>query len=422
MSIQVASRSKLRNLLIVSPFGMDADDQRQRFEMILDVYKYIISQASPEKYAHKRPRLRLPVVPSDTIRELVRTAKNLFAAEPNTLKVSLPVTVIGDLHGHILDLFRILGELGFPPDRKYLFLGDFIDRGDFSTETITIILLLKVLYPEHVFLIRGNHEFAEACVDHSSFFSELYSLYTSDSLKSEFFEMFSFMPLAANVEDYALAVHGGIGPSLFLATHLNSLRRPLEKFEPKLLEELLWSDPSNEVPDLGPSTRGLGCVFGVNTAKSFLSRNDFSILVRGHQCVNEGVSLSLDCRVITVFSASNYCGDCCNNAGALVLLPGPTYEKCIFEPLPYLHRYGATYVRLDLLHAEATHLKSKKLTMQDKSAPTTQSMISVSHSPQKGSGDMGRGASTSRTPGRIIRPMRPKLSSRLRYSTPQRHK
>ena len=397
---------------------MDEEGQRQRFEMVLDVYKYVISQARPEKYAHKRPRLRLPVVPSEIIRYLIRAAQKIFAAEPNILKVSMPVTVVGDLHGHILDLFRILSEVGYPPETRYLFLGDFVDRGEFSTETITIILLLKVLYPEHVFLIRGNHEFAEACVDHSSFFSELYSLYGNDSLKNDFLEMFSFLPLAADVDGYALAVHGGIGPSLFLATQLNSLRRPLVQFQPKMLEEMLWSDPSNEVTDLGPSTRGLGNLFGVNVAKSFLTRNNYSLLVRAHQCVNEGVSMGLDCKVITVFSASNYCGDCCNNAGVLRLLPGPTYEKRVFEPLPYLRRYGATYGRLDLLHEEANHLKSKKLATPDKLSQVTQSMITVSRVTRKADSDVSLVANTSRTPGRIIRPLRPRANSRLRFATP----
>lgn len=74
------------------------------------------------------------------------------------LRLANPLVVVGDIHGQFFDLVNIFEKFGSPPHTHYLFLGDYVDRGKFCIEVMTLILMLKVSYPESLHLLRGNHE------------------------------------------------------------------------------------------------------------------------------------------------------------------------------------------------------------------------------------------------------------------------
>lgn len=331
-------------------------------EEVLQIYEEIIARSVNFASATQgKSKFRLPILPFQTFNTILTKSKEIFSEEPIILQLQAPIYAIGDLHGHIFDLFRILYTIGtpytiktnsksnkverVPTDKKFLFLGDIVDRGEFSTETLSLILLLKVLYPENIFIIRGNHEFSEI-PDHQDFYSELSSLYSNPSIVQTIFETFSEIPLAASIESngakFALCVHGGIGPSIYNDIQTNSLQRPIYSFvNNDLLTEILWSDPTSDstVLHYAPSHRGLGKHFGLEAIKSFLQRTEYSILVRGHQCVMNGYECHLGFKVITVFSASNYCGDSGNKSAVMLIKEGETYSHQNFEPLRYIHRY-----------------------------------------------------------------------------------
>jgi serine/threonine-protein phosphatase PP1 catalytic subunit len=96
----------------------------------------------------------------EEIRELCIKARNVFLSQMPLLELDAPIKVCGDIHGQYHDLLRLFEYGGFPPEANYLFLGDYVDRGRQSIETICLLLAFKVRYPENFFILRGNHECA----------------------------------------------------------------------------------------------------------------------------------------------------------------------------------------------------------------------------------------------------------------------
>lgn len=225
------------------------------------------------------------------------------------------------MHGQYRDLLRIFEECGggFPGSRsssKYLFLGDYVDRGDHSIETACLLLAYKVRYPEHVFLLRGNHECASVNRIYG-FYDECKRRY-SVRLWRAFTDCFNCLPVAALVDGRILCVHGGISPHLRSLDQIRALPRPADVPDAGLLCDLLWSDPSAAAAGWAPNhDRGVSCTFGADVLADFLRRHDLDLLCRAHQVVEDGYEFFGDRRLVTVFSAPNYCGEF-DNAGAMM--------------------------------------------------------------------------------------------------------
>lgn len=282
-------------------------------------------------------KLSLPVVPLPLLSMILAEAGRLFGEEPMVLDVTGDVVIVGDLHGHLLDLFRILKSFGSPSKQTYLFLGDLVDRGEFSIETLTLILLMKCLWPERIFLIRGNHEFTQmwrSC----GFINELVTLYGNDGMVQDIIRALAYVPVAARVNSVNLCVHGGIGPDFTHVSQLESIRRPVYEFYEEPLMSLLWSDPDDKCDGYRPSTRGSGFLFGAPETEKFLKDNNLELLVRGHQCTDDGCEFMFNDRLVTVFSCSNYCGLAGNKAGVLLLKADGTREAVRLEALEYFRR------------------------------------------------------------------------------------
>ena len=317
-----------------------------------------------QEYTSQKSKLVLPFIPRDILVEILDFVSHIFAEEPNILQISGECIIIGDLHGQILDLFRIIRRFGLPPLNSYLFLGDLVDRGEFSTETTTFVFLLKILFPKNIFIIRGNHEFYSLC-DKCGFTEELSSIYSGSisQVVSAFTNAFSFLPFAAllkgdSVTPPTLCVHGGIGPGFRYLNLLNSFSRPILDYNDDIICSLVWSDPSTSQNGFAPSLRNTGYLFGYQSLSDFLSNNHLLLMIRGHECVAEGVSIQLNRRLITVFSASNYCG-LCENKGGVLLHHGPKFEQndaCTFPPIKSPHRKDVIF----LIYDKGNFLLSKK--------------------------------------------------------------
>lgn len=311
------------------------------FRPIWKFYQEVI-QVDPNDYAHKRVTLKLPNIPILLLRKLINDIIPVFQSEPIVLQISSPVVVVGDLHGHILDLFRIFKDRHPPPETKYVFLGDYVDRGPFSLETITLLFILKILYPKHIYLIRGNHEFKEICSS-SGFFKEIFQVYQEYSLCDLFEEAFSYLPLAAIIDHSAICVHGGLGPTLTNINDIFSISRPFTEFPDGLITDLLWSDPSEGKISFKMSSRGSGYCFGSEPLSNFLASTNLSIMIRGHQCVMDGIQYMFSGQLITVFSASNYCGNTGNKAG-IYIIKGQDRIVKTYSPMPLLIREDALFI------------------------------------------------------------------------------
>ena len=274
------------------------------------------------KYATKKEKLKLPVFTEEIVTQILQKTTEIFKTEDSMLSVQSPVFVVGDLHGNLVDLLTILKSNGSPPWTRYVFLGDLIDRGEFSIETILFIYLLKICFPKDVFIIRGNHEISGVCIKFG-FKREIAKKYTSQTLFKTFCTTFSYTPFAALIDSHILCIHGGIGPFVKSIKAIANVKRPVTRLHAKQAPfDILWSDPNNNcITDYEKSPRGYGHLFGKEHCIEFEKNNGLSLIIRGHEVALNGVNYGFDGRIITVFSASNYClmG---NDGGIVEVLPG----------------------------------------------------------------------------------------------------
>lgn len=256
-------------------------------------------------------------IPTPDVLFLIHSAKMVFEAEPSLLELKPPLNICGDIHGQYSDLLRLF-ELDNPiPSSRYLFLGDYVDRGSQSLEVICLLLALKLRYPDNVYMLRGNHECREM--------TELYGFAAECITKQnkivyiEFCQLFERLPIAAIISNRIFCVHGGLSPQLESVSQIKSITRPINVPETGLLADLLWSDPDKSTREWGPSERGVTYVWGLNPAKRFLAKSKFSVLVRAHQCAMQGIEFpfSPDRSVITVFSAPAYVNEFKNKGAVL---------------------------------------------------------------------------------------------------------
>lgn len=237
----------------------------------------------------------------------------ILEKEPSLLRLEPPINVCGDIHGQYLDLLRVFELGGVPPAAKYLFLGDYVDRGENSVEVILLLFALKIKYPDSVYLIRGNHESVEM-TEAFGFLDECKHK-LNRQMWVTFMKVFDYLPVAATIHDEFFCIHGGLSPHLKTLEDVARIERPTSIPEEGLLSDLLWSDPNPETKEWGPNERGSTISWGRKVADDFLRRNNLSCIVRGHQMANRGFHFPFDpCKnTVTVFTASRY-ADCRNQA------------------------------------------------------------------------------------------------------------
>ncbi|CAL5357558.1 unnamed protein product [Camellia sinensis] len=294
----------------------------------------------------KAPANRRFFLDSYEVGELCYAVEQIFMQEPTVLQLKAPIKVFGDLHGQFGDLMRLFDEYGFPSPAgdityiDYLFLGDYVDRGQHSLETITLLLALKIQYPDNVFLIRGNHEAADINALFGFRLECIERMGESDGIWAwtRFNQLFNFLPLAALIEKKIICMHGGIGRSIHSVEQIEKLERPITMDGGSIiLMDLLWSDPTenDSVEGLRPNARGPGLVtFGPDRVTDFCKKNKLQLIIRAHECVMDGFERFAQGQLITLFSATNYCGTA-NNAGALLVVGrGLVIVPKLIHPLP----------------------------------------------------------------------------------------
>ncbi|GAB4813685.1 hypothetical protein N2152v2_000731 [Parachlorella kessleri] len=243
------------------------------------------------------------------IRQLCLTAKEIFMSQPNLLELEAPIKICGDIHGQYSDLLRLFEYGGFPPEANYLFLGDYVDRGKQSLETICLLLAYKIKYPENFFLLRGNHECASINRIYG-FYDECKRRYNIRLWKT-FTDCFNCLPVAALIDEKILCMHGGLSPELKSLEQIKRIPRPTDVPDTGLLCDLLWADPDKDVQGWGENDRGVSYTFGPDSVTEFLQKHDLDLVVE------DGYEFFAKRQLVTIFSAPNYCGEF-DNAGAMM--------------------------------------------------------------------------------------------------------
>lgn len=244
----------------------------------------------------------------------------------NKIKFHIHLHTTGDIHGQFDELRHIFEVGGMPANTKYLFLGDYVDRGPRQLETICLLLAFKVRYPQSFHMLRGNHEDSGTC----SFFGFLDEcmMRLSKEVFDTFVSVFECMPIAAIVERKMFCVHAGISPELHDLNQIRNIPRPIKVPASGLLCDLLWSDP-----DIATVTwqqnyrRGVSWLFGPQPIMDFLKKFNFEVIVRAHEVVAEGFQFFLGMHLVTIFSTSN------GGINKAVVLHVDQNRHCTFLPI-----------------------------------------------------------------------------------------
>lgn len=277
----------------------------------------------------------IPQFPKEVVMKLCDEATRAFIDSDVVLRVSSPVKVVGDIHGSLHDLLRILNS---DPTGSFLFLGDYVDRGNFSLEVIILLFALVSKFPQRFYLLRGNHEF-ESIASVYGFQKEVFNLYRSDDVFQKFMEAFSYMPIGAIINENYLCIHGGISPHFTNMRDLEELVRPIVDFENNIVSDALWGDPDRICLMYNESQRGHGFSYGAVAVKDFLEKNKLSVIIRGHECVN-GTKSMFNNTVITVFSSSDY-QKTKNESGILDIDESGAISTVCYDAYPKLKRNDA---------------------------------------------------------------------------------
>ena len=260
-------------------------------------------------------RTKNVILKNSEIHQICAIAGEIFMQQPSLVELSPPVKIVGDVHGQFHDLIRMFDKCGFPPTSNYLFLGDYVDRGKQSLETILLLLCYKIKYPENFFLLRGNHECASV--------TRVYGFYDECKRRCNvrtwkyFIDTFNTMPLASIVAGKIFCVHGGLSPVLNSMDEIRLVSRPTDVPDFGLINDLLWSDPTDSVNEWEDNERGVSYCYNKVAINKFLNRFGFDLVCRAHMVVEDGYEFFNDHTLVTVFSAPNYCGEF-DNWGAVM--------------------------------------------------------------------------------------------------------
>ena len=267
----------------------------------------------------------------EEIKFLIDKSLAIIKEQKMLVELEAPLHVCGDIHGQYYYLLRIFEHCGYPDDYNYLFLGDYVDRGKQSLETVCLLLCYKIKYPDKVTLLRGNHE--------SSVTNRIYGFYDeckrryNVKLWKNFTELFNYLPVAALIDDKILCMHGGLSPDLKSIQNIQERSRPTDIPDTGLLCDLLWSDPDKEATDYDENDRGVSVIFGEKVVLDFNKKNDLDLIIRAHQVVDDGYEFFANRQLITIFSAPNYCGEFDNSAGIMIIDESLTCSLKVLRPV-----------------------------------------------------------------------------------------
>ena len=271
-------------------------------------------------------------LPENDLRKLCDIVLEHLMEESNVHPVATPVTVCGDIHGQYYDLQELFRTGGHPQETNYIFMGDFVDRGHYSLETLTQLLLFKAKYPHKITLLRGNHE-SRQITQVYGFYDECMTKYGNANPWKHCCKVFDYLTIAAIIDECILCVHGGLSPEIKSLDQIRTIERDQEIPNKGAFCDLVWSDPE-DIDSWAISPRGAGWLFGAKVTNEFNEVNGLNLICRAHQLVQEGHKYWFDQKLVTVWSAPNYCYRCGNIASILSFPDSETREAKKFSAVP----------------------------------------------------------------------------------------
>ncbi|KAF5399914.1 Serine/threonine-protein phosphatase [Paragonimus heterotremus] len=281
-----------------------------------------------------------------------------------TLTLEKPIYVIGDLRGQFTHLIHLLNTLGHPPETHYLFLGNYADYGEKSIETLALLFAYKLLHPQSVYLLRGKHE-CDAVGRVYGLFDLCLKRFTR-RMWHDITAVFTYLPVAALLDDQILCIHGGLSPLIEFSKVCNptdlktqlcqTITRPAVLDRNSILTHLIWSDPDEDTVNWEQNPIGMGYLFGPGVVTAFCDRLGITQIIRSSEMVSTGYAFFKDPRILTIFSAPDFASQY-GNDGAVVQLFPQTGEEMrgkikIMKPIIRLRCKQTT--RINVLFEEVT--------------------------------------------------------------------
>ena len=252
-------------------------------------------------------KLRKFILPTEQeIKGICDKAREILDTLNNVAQLECPITVCGNIQGQFIDLLEIFNIGGEVPETNYIFLGDFVDRGYNSIETFIFLLILKIKYPNYITLLRGHHE-SRQITQCYGFYDECQKRYGNVNVWRMCTDIFDLFQLAAVIENKVFCVHGGLSPHINLIDDIRKIDRKQEISKDSLMYGILWSDPDNNFRTISYHPYGPGYVFGEEAVDKFNRENNIELIARAHQLIQEGYQFLFNDKLVTVWSAPNYC-------------------------------------------------------------------------------------------------------------------
>lgn len=267
----------------------------------------------------------------EELSNIFQDAKSHFEEENLLLEFKLEgkeeeIYVIGDIHGNLQSLVKLIEVIGEKNPKLVIFLGDIVDRGSYQLECLILVLALKIIEPNRYFLLRGNHETLEMN-QYYGFFQDFMSRFKDQSKFNEILSIYDILPICAVINDNILCLHGGIPEDFEILKKLKNKRhKDFDKNTIKLINrgiyQILWNDPKDvEILNFSNSFRGPGIkFFGQKAFDAFMEKNNLQLLIRAHECFPEGYKWFFNKRLLSIFSSANYRGYFSPNPGSYAII------------------------------------------------------------------------------------------------------
>ena len=269
----------------------------------------------------------------DQLRMIFTKLMEVLYQEGTVHPLPLPIVICGDIHGQLHDLFELFKISGGPENNRYLFLGDYVDRGYYSLETFAYLACLKLKYPDHIYLLRGNHECRQVNQLYG-FYDECVNVYGHAGLWRMCNEVFDLLPIGALVANKIFCIHGGLSPEVKLIEQIPLIERQDELPANGALADLTWSDP-DDIDGWGANPRGAGWLFGPQPTHEFCANNKIDLICRAHQLAMSGYQYHFgETQLVTVWSAPNYMYRSGNDASVLKIDENFNRDFVIFKAVP----------------------------------------------------------------------------------------
>jgi len=246
-----------------------------------------------------------------------REAVKLFRKETLILELKKEysqdkVIVIGDLHGDLKSLTRLLEIINLENPKHVIFLGDIVDRGLYQLECFILVLALKIKDSNKFYLLRGNHEILEVNKNYG-FFQDFLKRFKDPKKFNHVTAIYKALPYSALVNESILCLHGGIPEDInainrLRGTKTSEINWTFENTAKSLLQ-IMWNDPKPNLKGFTESFRGKDIkFFGKDVFTDFMRENKLDYLIRAHERFPEGYKWFFNKRLLSIFSSANYRG------------------------------------------------------------------------------------------------------------------